>query len=162
MESLSEAVRTAPAVAQTQRFSLEHYVDALAALKSVQTVGDLTGATHAAVWVTPEGKIAGGTEDVGRHVALDKLLGLRALKGWIDGALVVSSRASYEMVQKAAMCNVEIMLAVSAPTRLAVEMAQTCGMTLAAFCRRGTLNVYSHPERLTGRITKAAPTATRH
>lgn len=97
---------------------------------------------------------AGGTEDVGRHVALDKLLGLRAKNGWHDGALVVSSRASYEMVQKAAMCSVEILFAVSAPTRLAVDIAQKCGMTLAAFCRNGGLNVYTHPARLTGRLEK--------
>ena len=155
VESLSEAVRTAPAVPDTQRFSLAHYQKAIAALRTVQHVRDLTGATHAALWVNPDGTPAGGTEDVGRHVALDKLLGLRAKNGWHDGALVVSSRASYEMVQKAAMCSVEILFAVSAPTRLAVDMAQKCGMTLAAFCRNGGLNVYTHPDRLTGRLTKA-------
>lgn len=92
----------------------------------------------------------GGAEDVGRHVALDKLLGLRAREGWRDGALVVSSRASYEMVQKAAMCGVEILFAVSAPTALAVRTAERCGMTLAAFARAGGPNVYTHPERLVG------------
>ena len=89
-------------------------------------------------------------ELVERHVALDKLLGLRAREGWRDGALVVSSRASYEMVQKAAMCGVEILFAVSAPTALAVRTAERCGMTLAAFARAGGPNVYTHPERLVG------------
>ena len=89
-----------------------------------------------------------GTEDVGRHVALDKLLGMRALEGWHDGALIVSSRASYEMVQKAAMCGLEIMFAVSAPTALAVRTAQRCGITLVAFARDKGFNVYTHPERL--------------
>jgi len=113
-------------------------------------LGGITGCTHAAVWVRPDGSFAGGAEDVGRHVALDKLLGLRARRGWRDGALVISSRASYEMVQKAAMCGVEIIFAVSAPTALAVELARECGITLAAFCRRSRANVYSHPERLIG------------
>ena len=108
----------------------------------------MTGCTHAAVWVSPDGMPLAGTEDVGRHVALDKLLGMRALEGWYDGALIVSSRASYEMVQKAAMCGVEIMFAVSAPTALAVRTAQRCGITLVAFARDKGFNVYTHPERL--------------
>lgn len=107
--------------------SLFDFSSASQTLRTVQHVGDLTGATHATLWVNPDGTPAGGTEDVGRHVALDKLLGLRAKNGWHDGALVVSSRASYEMVQKAAMCSVEILFAVSAPTRLAVDIAQKCG-----------------------------------
>ena len=97
-----------------------------------------------------DGSLAGGAEDVGRHVALDKLLGLRAKQGWTEGALVISSRASYEMVQKAAMTGVEIIFAVSAPTALAIEVAQKAGITLAAFCRCGRANVYTHPERLIG------------
>ena len=128
---------------------LQTTFDACRALK-VERLGGITGCTHAAVWVRPDGSFAGGAEDVGRHVALDKLLGLRARRGWRDGALVISSRASYEMVQKAAMCGVEIIFAVSAPTALAVELARECGITLAAFCRRSRANVYSHPERLIG------------
>ena len=129
VESLGEAVREKRVVPHEQTFPM---------------------AAHAAVWVRPDGSFAGGAEDVGRHVALDKLLGLRARRGWRDGALVISSRASYEMVQKAAMCGVEIIFAVSAPTALAVELARECGITLAAFCRRSRANVYSHPERLIG------------
>lgn len=151
-ESLEGAIRHAAPVPQTQHFDLGHYAKALSYLKAVERLGSLTGATHSAIWVNPDGQLAGGAEDVGRHVALDKLLGLRARSRWHDGALLVSSRASYEMVQKAASCGVEILLAVSAPTRLAVGMAQNCGMTLAAFCRQGRLNVYSHPERLTGSL----------
>ena len=79
-----------------------------------------------------------------------QLLGLRAKQGWTEGALVISSRASYEMVQKAAMTGVEIIFAVSAPTALAIEVAQKAGITLAAFCRCGRANVYTHPERLIG------------
>lgn len=148
VESLDGAVRRTPAVAHEQTFDMRHYEKALSYLNDAEQLGRLTGCTHAAVWVNPDGTLAGGAEDVGRHVALDKLLGMRAMKGWKDGALVVSSRASYEMVQKAAMCGVEIILAVSAPTALAVKVADEAGMTLAAFCRRSRANIYTHPERL--------------
>lgn len=150
VESLEGAIRQKRRVPDTQRFSMKHYPAAMSYLDEVEQLGRLTGCTHAAVWVHPDGSFAGGAEDVGRHVALDKLLGLRARRGWNDGALVISSRASYEMVQKAAMCGVEILFAVSAPTALAVELAKDCGLTLTAFCRRGRANVYSHPERLIG------------
>ncbi len=150
VESLNEAVREKRAVPHEQAFPMSAYADAIGYLEDVERLGGLTGCTHAAVWVHPDGRFAGGAEDVGRHVALDKLLGLRARNGWKNGALVISSRASYEMVQKAAMCGVEIIFAVSAPTALAVDLARECGITLAAFCRRGRANVYSHPERLIG------------
>ncbi len=150
VESLSEAVREARAVPHEQSFDMRHYAGALTYLSEVERLGALTGCTHAAVWVHPDGAFAGGAEDVGRHAALDKLLGLRAKNGWRDGALLVSSRASYEMVQKAAACGVEIMFAVSAPTALAIEMADKSGLTLAAFCRSRRTNVYTHAERLIG------------
>lgn len=149
-ESLEGAIRQKRRVPDTQHFHMQNHAAAMSYLDEVEQLGRLTGCTHAAVWVNPDGSFAGGAEDVGRHVALDKLLGLRALRGWKDGALVISSRASYEMVQKAAMCGVEILFAVSAPTALAVEFAQDCGVTLAAFCRRGRANVYSRPDRLIG------------
>lgn len=115
-----------------------HLDRALKQLNEVQPIGRLTGCTHAAAWVRPDGELAGGHEDVGRHVALDKLLGRRSAEGegWQQGAALVSSRASYEMVQKAAMCGVEILFAVSAATTLAVEVAERCNLTLVGFCRR--------------------------
>ena len=118
VESLGEAVREKRVVPHEQTFPMAAYADALGYLERVERLGGITGCTHAAVWVRPDGSFAGGAEDVGRHVALDKLLGLRARRGWRDGALVISSRASYEMVQKAAMCGVEIIFAVSAPSNL--------------------------------------------
>lgn len=78
-------------------------------------------------------KCKGGCEDVGRHVALDKLLGMKAQEKWKEGAVLVSSRASYEMVQKAAMCGAEILFAVSAATSLAVEVANKYNVTLVGF-----------------------------
>lgn len=148
VESLSGAVRPVKPVAHTQQFSIRHLDAGLDYLQEVEELGRLTGCTHAAVWMRPDGSFAGGAEDVGRHVALDKLLGKRALGGWKDGALLLSSRASYEMVSKAAACGIEIIFAVSAPTALAVDTARSAGITLAAFCRRGRANIYAHPERL--------------
>lgn len=150
-EQLESAVRPAPTVPNTQTFDLRHYERGLSYLEDVERLGELTGCTHAAVWVNPDGTLAGGVEDVGRHVALDKLLGMRALHGWQDGALFVSSRASYEMVQKAAACGVEILFAVSAPTALAVDLAKRAGVTLCAFCRPNRGTVYAYPERLIAR-----------
>lgn len=147
-ERLDAAIRPVPTVPNTQKFNLQHYERGLFYLEEVEELGELTGCTHAAVWVRPDGTLAGGVEDIGRHVALDKLLGLRALRGWTEGALFVSSRASYEMVQKAACCGVEILFAVSAPTALAVDLAKRSGLTLCAFCRPGRGTVYAYPERL--------------
>ena len=134
----------------TQTFNLAHLDRALEHLNDVQPVGQLSGCTHAAAWVLPSGHIAGGHEDVGRHVALDKLLGRRAREStlWQQGAALVSSRASYEMVQKSAMCGVEILFAVSAATTLAVEVAERCSLTLVGFCKPGRATIYTHPQRL--------------
>ena len=150
VEQLNDIGRPVAPLPFTQTFDLNHLDDALRHLNDVQPVGRLTGCTHAAAWVTPSGVLAGGLEDVGRHVALDKLLGKRAGEGedWQHGAALVSSRASYEMVQKAAMCGVEILFAVSAATTLAVEVAERCNLTLAGFCKPGRATVYTHPQRL--------------
>ncbi|HHP0579332.1 TPA: formate dehydrogenase accessory sulfurtransferase FdhD [Enterobacter hormaechei] len=134
----------------TQTFNLAHLDRALEHLNDVQPIGQLSGCTHAAAWVLPSGSIAGGHEDVGRHVALDKLLGRRARENnvWLQGAALVSSRASYEMVQKSSMCGVEILFAVSAATTLAVEVAERCNLTLVGFCKPGRATIYTHPQRL--------------
>ena len=149
-ESLEGVMRPLNALPFTQRFDLKHYGAGLAGIAQTEELRSLTGGTHAAVWLRHDGTVAFGREDVGRHVALDKLLGCRARTKEHDGALFVSSRASYEMVQKAAACGVEILFAVSAPTALAVEVAQRCNLTLAAFCRDKRANIYTHPQRLIG------------
>jgi len=152
VEQLDDVGRPIAPLPFTQTFSLKYLDLALEHLNDVQPVGRLTGCTHAAAWVTPNGTLAGGMEDVGRHVALDKLLGRRAGEGdaWQQGAVLVSSRASYEMVQKAAMCGVEILFAVSAATTLAVEVAERCNLTLVGFCKPGRATIYTHPQRLLG------------
>ncbi|EOV9554348.1 formate dehydrogenase accessory sulfurtransferase FdhD [Cronobacter turicensis] len=155
VEQLNDIVRPLAPLPFTQTFALANLDGALRQLASVQPVGELTGCTHAAAWLTPQGDIAGGHEDVGRHVALDKLLGRRAREAWQQGAVLVSSRASYEMVQKAATCGVEILFAVSAATTLAVEVAERCNLTLVGFSRPGRATIYTYPQRLIAGDTNA-------
>jgi FdhD protein len=145
LEQIGKPVQPLPF---TQTFDLAQLDRGLSQLKRFQPVGQQTGCTHAAAWICPDGELAGGCEDVGRHVALDKLLGYRSQAAWGGGAVLVSSRASYEMVQKSAMCGVEILFAVSAATRLAVEVAERCNLTLVGFSKPGRATVYSHPQRL--------------
>ncbi|MDA5606636.1 formate dehydrogenase accessory sulfurtransferase FdhD [Enterobacter sp. PI-10] len=150
VEQLNDIGKPVSPLPFTQTFNLAHLDPALEHLNDVQPIGQLSGCTHAAAWVLPSGDIAGGHEDVGRHVALDKLLGRRARESevWKQGAALVSSRASYEMVQKSAMCGVEILFAVSAATTLAVEVAERCNLTLVGFCKPGRATIYTHPQRL--------------
>ncbi|CAI1068442.1 formate dehydrogenase accessory protein [Serratia grimesii] len=148
IEQLADIFRPLPALPFTQSFSLTHLDSALKQLREVQSVGQLTGCTHAAAWLSPQGELLGGCEDVGRHVALDKLLGVRAKEGWQQGAVLTSSRASYEMVQKAAMCGVEILFVVSAATSLAVEIAERSNLTLVGFSKPGRATVFTHPQRI--------------
>lgn len=148
VEQLSQVLKPVTPLPFTQRFDPGLLDNLLANLRQLQPVGQLTGCTHLAAWINPVGELSGGCEDVGRHVALDKLLGARVMNCWESGVVFISSRASYEMVQKAAMCGVEILLAASAATRLAVDIAERYQLTLAGFCRAGRLTIYTHPERL--------------
>lgn len=150
VEQLNDIGKPVTPLPFTQTFNLANLDKALEHLNDVQPIGQLSGCTHAAAWVLPSGNIIGGHEDVGRHVALDKLLGRRARENdvWQQGAALVSSRASYEMVQKAAMCGVEILFAVSAATTLAVEVAERCNLTLVGFCKPGRATIYTHSPRL--------------
>lgn len=125
---------------------------ALAALQERQPLNKATGATHAAAWASADGTLMLVREDVGRHNALDKLIGAM-LRDKIDpraGFALVTSRASYEMVTKAAMAGIGLLAAISAPTALAVDLARDCGLTLAGFVRPGRQVIYSHPHRLQG------------
>lgn len=148
VEQLNDIGRPVAPLPFTQQFSLRALDSALGQLRQFQPVGQLTGCTHVAAWLTPQGEIVGGHEDVGRHVALDKLLGRRSKEHWQSGAVLVSSRASYEMVQKAAMCGVEILFAVSAATSLAVQVAERSNLTLVGFSKPGRATIYTHAQRL--------------
>jgi FdhD protein len=122
------------------------------ALRKHQRVFDATGGLHAAALVSPDGNIELVREDVGRHNAVDKLVGRLVLDRRVPATghmLFVSGRTSFEIVQKGAMAGIGLIAGVSAPTSLAVETAQALGITLVGFVRGDTLNVYSHPERVT-------------
>lgn len=126
---------------------------ALAQLHERQPLNLATGATHAAAWARADGTLALVREDVGRHNALDKLVGalVRAGEEVERGFLVVTSRASYEMVQKAATAGIALVAAISAPTALAIQLAETTGVTLIGFARRESHVVYTHPRRISAR-----------
>ncbi len=144
-ETIEQALREVPRVKAHQRVTTQAIAAAMKQLPARQTLNAQTGATHAAAWVDLDGEIQQVREDVGRHNALDKLIGALAA-GHIDTALgfaVITSRASYEMVQKAAMAGIGLLAAVSAPTALAVRVARTAGITLAGFARGDRCMVYA-------------------
>ncbi|CAB3926002.1 Sulfur carrier protein FdhD [Achromobacter deleyi] len=123
----------------------------MGAMRARQALHDLTGATHAAGWADADGTVALVREDVGRHNALDKLVGALARQAMQAGGgmVLVSSRASFEMVQKTASAGVGVLAAVSAPTALAVRLADSAGIALLGFLRGEDATLYSHPERIT-------------
>lgn len=134
------------AAAPVAKAALMRAFDALAAR---QPLNALTGATHAAAWVGPDGAILAVREDVGRHNALDKLIGALARGGARPpGFAIMSSRASYELVQKAARADIGLLATISAPTALAVRMAERAGICLVGFARQQGCVVYAHPRRL--------------
>lgn len=150
-ETIADAIRRPAPVAGGGSVTREHLAAALLELRSWQRLGASTGSLHAAAWVHWQGGIRLVREDVGRHNALDKVIGALLAEGADReaGFLLVTSRASYEMVQKAATAGVRMLVAVSAPTALAVRLAQEANLTLVGFARETQQVVYTHPERVT-------------
>ncbi|WP_342616175.1 formate dehydrogenase accessory sulfurtransferase FdhD [Rhodoferax sp. GW822-FHT02A01] len=148
-ESLAQAVRIPRSQAQHVRFGASAVASAVQNLRARQMLLSVTGATHAAAWCDPSGNIVTLREDVGRHNALDKLIGAlaHARADAASGFVAVTSRASYEMVQKTACAGIGTLAAVSGVTGLAVEVAQQAGLTLLGFARGDNLTVYTHPEQ---------------
>ena len=156
---LENAVRQPPAVHGDRGFRHQALQRALADLQPQQPMNLATGAVHAAAWADADGRIVLVREDVGRHNTLDKLIGALHHAGIApaSGFALVSSRASYEMVTKAASAGITLLAAISAPTALAIELARSAGMTLVGFARPGSHNVYTHPARLlTGNASEEA------
>lgn len=150
IDSLDQAVRDLPRVQSTLRFDQSDVAHATDALRAFQPLHDRTHAVHAAGFLQPGKGIVMAREDVGRHNALDKLIGALALAG-IDpatGAFVITSRVSIDMVQKTALAGCPVLIAVSAPTGHAVRMADQAGLTVAAFARAGGFDLYTHPDRI--------------
>ncbi|MDO8607305.1 MAG: formate dehydrogenase accessory sulfurtransferase FdhD [Phaeospirillum sp.] len=153
-ESLSQVFRDIAPVTSGAMVEASALQNAFTDLAANQPMQRLTGATHAAAWATPDGALALIREDVGRHNALDKLIGAMALAG-MDvgaGAAVVTSRASYEMVQKTAAMGIGILAAISAPTVLAIRMAESLNLTLVGFARHNHHVLYAGPERIGGHV----------
>lgn len=150
-DSLEQVVRDLPPVAAALKISPEALQRAAADLANHQDLQQQTGASHAAAWVSDDGEILLVREDVGRHNALDKLIGAlaKAKTDFTLGAVLVTSRASYEMVQKTVAAGAGLLAAVSAPTELAIKQAEAWNLTLVGFLRPGSHVVYAHGRRLT-------------
>ncbi|MCG7363679.1 formate dehydrogenase accessory sulfurtransferase FdhD [Roseomonas sp. ACRSG] len=151
LESLEAVLRDLPKVDAGLQASGASLLKALTTLNSGQSLHRATSAVHAAGFWSQADETVLVREDVGRHNALDKLGGAMALRG-IDprqGAVVLTSRVSVEMVQKTAMLGVPILVAISAPSALAVRTARAAGITLVARARGNSFDVHSHPHRLT-------------
>jgi FdhD protein len=157
IESIEEAMRSVRDVRQSiLTLSAGDITQSVKMLAKLQPLHAETGAVHAAGFYVPGKGIAAAREDVGRHNALDKLAGALAKAGTdgTTGAVVVTSRVSVEMVQKTAAIGAPIIIAVSAPTALAIRTAEEAGMTLIALVRGEDFDVFTHPERVTTGVAK--------
>ena len=152
IDSIAEAVRPAAVVTSGASFSPREIMAAIASMAPLQTINIETRAVHAAASWMPSRGIVALREDVGRHNALDKLAGAlaQARISTADGMVLLTSRVSVEMVQKAAILGASILVAVSAPTALAIRTAEACGMTLIAVARGQDFEIFTNPQRIAG------------
>jgi FdhD protein len=159
IDSIAEAVRPAAIVPRGRSFTPREVMTALRGLPALQEINTRTRAVHAAAFWTPADGIIALREDVGRHNALDKLAGALARDKVMasEGMVLLTSRVSVEMVQKTAAIGAPLIAAVSAPTALAVRMADAAGITLAAIARADGFEIFTHPERVTGAVAGKEP-----
>jgi FdhD protein len=150
IESLETRAERLPSTCAIERTVMQSLTGTL---RAGQSLFDQTGGLHGAALVTTAGEMLTVAEDVGRHNAVDKVIGRMLLDERLplrDAVLVVSGRTSFEIVQKAWLAGIEIISAVSAPSSLAIELAETAGITLIGFAREHGFNVYTHPHRIRG------------
>ena len=149
-ETAADAIRETPPVPAGVSITSTELHAAIAQLAGRQPINARTGSVHAAAWVVPGEGIQVVREDVGRHNALDKTIGAlsRAQADFSAGYMLITSRASYEMVQKCATLGISLLVALSAPTAFAVRLARRSGLTLVAFARADQHVVYANPQRL--------------
>lgn len=161
LNALERATPLAPDSGEGARIGIPALARALESLPDLQRLGRATGATHAAAFADREGAVRLVREDVGRHNALDKLVGAVLRDGFdpTDGFVVVTSRCSFEMVEKTASLGARVLVAISAPTTLAIERARALGVTLVALARRDTVTVFHGAHRLDLPARELAPAA---
>ncbi len=150
LDSLAAAIRPAPVVTGGRSFTPAMIQEAMRAMPAAQILNAVTHAVHAAAFWTHEQGLVALREDVGRHNALDKLAGalMRASVPAADGLLLLSSRVSVEMVQKAATLGAPVVVAISAPTSLAIQTAESAGITLVGIARSDGFEVFTHLDRI--------------
>ncbi len=149
-ETLEQVYRHPAVITHRHTLPAQQLFAGMQAMQALQPLQQQSGATHAAAWMNHQGEVVCVREDVGRHNALDKLIGALAFADtdFSQGALLITSRASVEMVQKAAMMGIATVAAISAPTSLAVQLAKDSGVSLVGFMREQSYVVYAHPERI--------------
>lgn len=152
IENLEQALRPLPRVQARQRIDPAVIFSALEAIRVHQPLNRATGAVHAAALFGPAGQLIASREDVGRHNAFDKLIGhcLREQVDPANGFALLTSRCSYELVEKAVLANIGLLVTVSAPTSLAIERATDAGLTLIALARSDEMLVAADPHGLFG------------
>ena len=151
IDSIDQALRVLPALfGNSRRFEPEAIIEAMVALNGGQKLNAETHAVHGAGFYIPGEGLFAVREDVGRHNALDKLIGamMRENKPVAQGLVAITSRVSVEMVQKAGILGVPVLAAISAPTALAIRTADEVNLTLVALVRGNDFDVYTHPERI--------------
>jgi FdhD protein len=150
IDSLAEAMRVPPAISDDSSFTADQIMAAVESVSDSQWLNQQTRAVHGAAFWRPETGLVAIREDVGRHNALDKLVGAlaRSAGSGHGGIGILTSRVSVEMIQKSAVAQFPVLVAVSAPTALAVRLADAAGLTLAAVARKDGFEIFTHPHRI--------------